>query len=527
MIRATLLCCTAFASAIIGAASCGSAPPDPRAPGQKGLDGDLQLDIHGPWADPETDYGRVDKAHTTDLTKATSNATAPTIVIKNATILTAAGKRFENGTLILEGGSITYVGDATDEIPDGATIIDAAGKFVTPGIIDTHSHIGVYASPSVGPHSDGNEAVAPVTAYARAEYGYFPQDPSITRARAGGVTTAQILPGSANLIGGQGLTIVMTPGNGVDEVMLPGAPRTMKMACGENPKRVYGQKGGPQTRMAMYSAFRTAFQEAAVYNATLTAYARDRALWEKKRARAAELEAEAVEAGKADARVAPLPAPVPPVRDENLEPLAAVLRGEVLVQIHCYRGDEILEMVKIADEFGFAIRSFHHALEAYKVRDVLVDHDIAISTWADWWGFKMEAFDGIPENAALFAEQGGRAVIHSDSSIGIQRLNQEAGKAMYSGIAAGINVTEDMALRWVTANPAWVLGIDSVTGTLETGKRADVVIWTESPFSVYTLADVVIQGGEIAYDRSVGLEPTDFELGNSELEPAAKTGGAK
>jgi imidazolonepropionase-like amidohydrolase len=198
--------------------------------------------------------------------------------------------------------------------------------------------------------------------------------------------------------------------------------------------------------------------------------------------------------------------------------LASVLRGEILVQVHCYRGNDIGEMLAVASELGFAIRSFHHALDAYKVRDLLVARGIAINTWSDWWGFKLEAFDGIPENAALFTEQGGRATIHSDSAVGIQRLNQDAGKAMASGIAAGIPVTEDQALRWITANPAWVLGIDDVTGTLEVGKRADVAVWSGPPFSVYSKAEKTIVAGEIAYDRLVGLSPSDYELGNSAAE---------
>jgi imidazolonepropionase-like amidohydrolase len=174
-------------------------------------------------------------------------------------------------------------------------------------------------------------------------------------------------------------------------------------------------------------------------------------------------------------------------------------------------------MLAIADEFGFQIRSFHHALEAYKIRDIGVAHGTAISTWADGWGFKLEAFDGIPENAALFLEQGGRVAIHSDSAIGIQRLNQEAAKAMAAGRAAGIDVSDDAALRWLTANPAWILGIDDQTGTLEVGTRADVVVWSASPFSVYAKADLVVVGGIVRYERARGLEPTDFELGNSSV----------
>jgi len=302
-------------------------------------------------------------------------------------------------------------------------------------------------------------------------------------------------------------------------VRFPGAPDTIKMACGENPKRVYASKGGPSTRMGEYATLRAAFAEAATYEAKLRAYDRARAVWVAKRDRAAALDAAAGPNGK---KVRPASAPEPVTRDLKLETLAAILRGEILVQVHCYKSSDIARMVDIADEFGFSIRSFHHALEAYKVRDLLVGHDIAINTWADWYGFKLESFDGIPENAGLFAEAGGRATIHSDSAIGIQRLNQEASKARAAARDAGIDVTEDAALRWITANPAWVLGIDDVTGTLELGKRADVTVWSGDPFSVYSQAQLVFIGGELAYDRAAGRPQTDYELGNS----AGDRGGA-
>lgn len=491
------------------AAACGSVAqqvPDDKPP---------DLGVETPWDDPELDYPT---AREPDLT--TADVPPMPVAIENVTILTAAGDRFDKGTILVVGGTISYVGDGAASIPNDARIIDGTGRFVTPGIIDTHSHIGVYAAPHVRSHSDGNEATAPVTAQVRAEYGYWPQDPAITRAIAGGITSAQILPGSANLIGGRGFIVEMRLGRTIDDVAFPGAPSTIKMACGENPKRVYGDKGGPQTRMGEYAMFRQTFQQAAEYAAKLKAYKRNRAVWLEKRAAAMKLNEKLKKQGKPTIKAEP--APEPPPKDAKLGTLAGVLDGSILVQIHCYRASEIREMVAIADEFGFAIRSFHHALEAYKVRDLLVDHDIAISTWADWWGFKMEAFDGIPENAALFFESGGRAVIHSDSSVGIQRLNQEAAKAMYSGRDAGIQVSENDALRWVTANPAWVMGIDDVTGTLENGKRGDVVLWNRSPFSVYARPDLVLLAGEVVYERSNGLEPTDFELGNSAVDGGAK-----
>jgi imidazolonepropionase-like amidohydrolase len=480
--------------------------------------GGLSLDIPEPWIDVESE--RRAPPPPAPPPRASENAAAGRIVIEGATVMTATGKVVPDGLVILHHGAIVYAGDTravTAEERDGATSIDGKGRFVTPGIIDAHSHIGVYAAPNVAANADGNEITSPVTAQARAEFGYWPQDPAITRALAGGVTAALILPGSANLIGGEGFTVAMRPGRVAREVAFPGAPRTLKMACGENPKRVYGEKGGPQTRMGEYAMFRQTFQQAAEYELARLRYVRTREVWLKKKARAAELDAEAEKAGKKE-RVKPEPAPVAPPRDAKLETLAAVLRGEVLVQVHCYKAAELREMVAIADEYGFKIRSFHHALEAYKVRDLLVEKGIAINTWADWWGFKMEAFDGIPENAALFFEAGGRPTIHSDSSIGIQRLNQEAAKAMAAGRAAGIKISDDDALRWITANPAWVLGIDDVTGTLEAGKRADVVVWSGSPFSVYSKADVIVEAGQVVYERKRGRPPTDFELGNSAAE---------
>lgn len=521
-----------FVVGIVLAIGCGASnTPKAKSAGPK--DDKPKLDIPDTWDDPEADFTPAGQPGviSTDARDARVNQSAPVIAIVGGTVLTAAGKRFDSGTVLLSKGRIDYVGDGSAPIPQGARVIDAKGRFVTPGIIDTHSHIGVYSTPSTSAHSDGNEITGPMTAQVRAEYGYWPQDPSITRARAGGVTTAQILPGSANLVGGLGFTVIMRPGRSTDDVRFPGARPTIKMACGENPKRVYGNKGGPHTRMAEYVMFRQFFHQARDYNAKHNAYRRQRAVWLKKRARAEELDEKAKTAGK-DGRVSTVPAPQPPPRDLKMENLAGVLRGDILVQIHCYKASEMRELVAIANEFGFKIRSFHHALEAYKVRDILIANDIAINTWTDWWGFKMEAFDGIPHNAAIFAVSGGKPVIHSDSAILTQRLNQEAAKAMYAGRHAGLQISEDEALRWITANAAWVLGIHDVTGTLESGKRADVVVWNTHPFSVYAKADTVIQGGEIAYERANGVISTDFELGNSaryrqSKPPTTKPRGAR
>ncbi len=489
---------------VLVVAACGSSP-GAKAPAKPS--DEPKLDITAPWLDPEGFWIRGVPATVRPLSDAVIDPAAPVIAIRGATIMTATGQRIDNGTIVLERGAISYVG--TDRPPPaGATVVDGKGKFVTPGIIDAHSHMGVYPAPNAKAHGDGNEAVSPVTAHARAEWGFWPQDPQLARAVAGGVTSALILPGSANLIGGRGFTVTMRPSRTAAEAAFPGAPSTVKMACGENPKRVYGDKGGPQTRMAEYAAFRTAFAEAAAYAAKKAAYDKAYALWSEKKTRAAELDSKRKDGKKVAGETGPEPVPM----DLRLETLAGVLRGDVLVQIHCYRADEMAQLIAIADEMGFKITSFHHALEAYKIRDLLAKKNIAVNTWADWWGFKLEAYDGIPENAALLTDTGVRATIHSDDPVGIQRLNQEAAKAQAAGIRAGIKIDDDTALRWVTANPAKVLGIDSVTGTLQAGKRADVVMWSGSPFSVYSRAELVIVGGQVAYDKDRGIRTSDFEL---------------
>jgi imidazolonepropionase-like amidohydrolase len=355
---------------------------------------------------------------------------------------------------------------------------------VTPGIIDTHSHMGVYAAPGTQAEGDGNEATNPVTAEVWAEHSFWPQDPQIPLAVAGGVTVAQILPGSANLIGGRSVTVRLVPGRTVQEFKYPGAPHGVKMACGENPKRVY-QNRGPSTRMGNMAGYRATFIQAEQYRLKWDKWSKDR---------------------KGD----------PPARDLRMETLAGVLRGDILVQNHCYRGDEMAQMLDLAKEFGFKIRSFHHGIEAYKVADLLAEAGTAASIWSDWGGFKMEAFDQIVENAALVQQAGARVVIHTDSPDGIQRMNQDMAKAMFAGNRAGIAITRE--LKWITLNPAWVLGIDRETGSLEIGKKADVVLWTGDPFSVYSKAEKVWNDGWLVFDR---LDPnrqfkTDFNAGQTD-----------
>jgi imidazolonepropionase-like amidohydrolase len=403
-------------------------------------------------------------------------------VIRNVSILTAAGPIIRNGAILLQNGKIAAVG-ATVDAPADAIVIDGTGKYVTPGIIDDHSHLGVYAAPGVDALSDGNEATNPTTPYVWAEHSVWPQDPQFPRNLAGGVTTLQVLPGSANLIGGRSVVLKVVPGRTVQAMKFPGAKYGLKMACGENPKRVY-QSRGPSTRMGNVAGYRSAWIAAEAY----------RRRWDKWNLD-----------HKGD----------PPGRDLGNETLAEVLRGNILVHNHCYRADEMAQMIDIAHEFGYKIRSFHHGVEAYKIGDLLAKEGISASIWADWGSFKMEALDAVKGNMALVDHAGARVIVHSDDPSGSQRLNQEAAKAMAAGAEIGLPVSEERAIKWLTINPAWALGLDDKIGSLEPGKNADVVLWSGDPFSVYTRAEKVWIDGAMLFDRTDPSEywRTDFELG--------------
>ena len=405
-----------------------------------------------------------------------------TTLIRNATVMTAAGPTLPNASVLLREGKIVAVGTNT-AAPSDAIIVDGTGKYVTPGLIDTHSHLGVYSAPGVSGNSDGNEATSPVTANVWAEHSVWPQDPQFPRNLAGAVTTLQVLPGSANLIGGRSVVLKVVPSRTVQGMKFPGAKYGLKMACGENPKRVYAQRG-PSTRMGNVAGYRNAWIQAEAY----------RRKWDKWNAD---------HSGE------------PPSRDLGNETLAEVLRGNILVHNHCYRADEMAQMMDIAKEFGYRIRSFHHGVEAYKIADLLAHDSISASVWADWGGFKMEALDGVKANAAIVDHAGGITIIHSDDPSGSQRLNQEAAKAMYAGRDVGITISPDQAIKWITMNPAWALGLQDRIGSLEVGKNADVVLWSGNPFSVYSRAEKVWIDGALMYDRLdlASRWRTDFELG--------------
>ncbi|WP_374136524.1 amidohydrolase [Sphingomonas sp.] len=410
-------------------------------------------------------------------------AGVPTL-ITNVTIYDGEGGKIERGQILLADGKIVALGQTVD-VPAGALVIDGAKKYVTPGIIDVHSHLGNYPSPGVQANSDGNEATSPVTADVWAEHSVWPQDPGFSRALAnGGVTTLQILPGSANLFGGRSVVLKNVYARTAQGMKFPGAPYGLKMACGENPKRVYGAKGRqPSTRMGNVAVNRQTWARAAEYKRR----------WDKYEKEGGE----------------------PPTRDIGMDTLRGVLTGEILVQNHCYRADEMAIVMDMAKEFGYKVTAFHHAVEAYKIGDLLKANGTCAAVWADWWGFKMESYDAISENLALLDNAGACAMIHSDDANGIQRLNQEVAKALAAGRRAGMTISDAQAWRWLTYNPAQALGIADKTGSLKPGKMADVVLWNNDPFSVYSRPEKVWVDGALLYDaNNPRLRPvSDFELG--------------
>ena len=405
---------------------------------------------------------------------------ATSTVIRGATIYDGEGERIERGVVFLSGGKVTSVGGPDTPIPADVTVIDGTGKWVTPGIIDVHSHLGDYPSPAVEAHSDGNEATGPVRSEVWAEHSVWPQDPGFSRALVnGGVTTLEVLPGSANLFGGRSVVLKNVYARTVQGMKFPGAPYGLKMACGENPKRVYGSRNTmPSTRMGNIAVDRATWIRAVDYKRRLD-------------------KGESV------------------TRDLQLDTLAGVLSGDILVQNHCYRADEMAQMIDMSREFGYKITAFHHAVEAYKIADLLRDNHICAAMWADWWGFKMESYDAIDENIAFVHNAGACAIVHSDDPNGIQRLNQEAAKALAHGRRAGVKIDDAVAWTWLAINPARALGIADRTGSLKPGKMADVVLWNGDPLSVYSRPERVWIDGALMYDAG---DPrwrpvSDFELG--------------
>lgn len=389
------------------------------------------------------------------------------LAIVHATILPVSGPPIPDGTVLVRNGKIAAVSPAGIQPGTAREVVDATGKYLMPGIIDVHSHMGVYPWPGAGAHSDGNEAVEAFTPRVWAGDSFDVEDPAIPRARAGGVTTIQVLPGSANLIGGRSAVLKLRPSRTIEGMAFPEAPPGMKMAVGENPKRVYGGvSDGDQieTRMGLFAALRQEFQAALDY-------------------REARRRAE------------------PPPEDLDYEALLDVIDDKVRVHLHCYRTHDILGFYRIADEFGFKVASLQHGLEAYKVRDVVAAHGSGLATFTDWWGFKMESWDAIPQNAVLVGETGVPVAIHSDSASHIQRLNLEAAKMLRYGW------TEQQALASVTLAPAKILGVEDHVGTIQPGKSADLVLYDRHPLDVYGRAVRTWIEGKVVYDRATEGTP--------------------
>jgi imidazolonepropionase-like amidohydrolase len=396
------------------------------------------------------------------------------LVIQNATILTVTQGTIENGSILARDGKIAEIGQNVS-VPSGATVIDASGQYVMPGIIDAHSHIA----------GDGglNEGSIAVSAMVGTEDVLDPDDINIYRDLAGGVTTANVLHGSSNPIGGKNSVIKLRWGKDAEGLLFEGAMPGIKFALGENPKRSNfnvprGFERYPATRMGVMDVIRQAFTEARQYQKEWKDYE------ERKRSGEKNL--------------------IPPRRDLKLDTLVEILEGKRLVHSHCYRADEILQLILLAEEFGFQIATFQHVLEGYKVAKEIAAHGAGASTFSDWWAYKVEAYDAVPYNAALMTEKGVVVSINSDSAEEARHLNQEAAKSIKWG-----GLSEEEALSLVTINPAKQLRIDDRVGSIEVGKDADLVVYTKHPLSVYARVDKTIIDGLVYFDRAEDLARRD------------------
>ncbi len=397
-------------------------------------------------------------------------------LIRNATILTASHGTIQNGSILIRNGKIVAVGKAGEVKASGsATVIDATGMYVTPGFIDSHSHTAL---------DSVNEGSQSVTAMVRMRDVVNDTDINIYRQLAGGITMIHQLHGSANAIGGQNSIIKLKWGNPVEEMYVADAPRTIKFALGENPKRSNSPalpgatRRFPATRMGVEETIREAFTQGREYIQKWDEY----------------------EAAKKRGEN-----PLPPRRDLKLEAMADVLRGKIDIHSHCYRADEIVMLARLCEEFGIRVHTFQHVLEGYKVAPEIAKHGASASILPDWWAYKMEAYDAIPFNAAVMMRRGIVVSIHSDSNEHARRFYQEAGKMMKYG-----DLTEEEALRLITLNPAIQLRMEKRVGSIDVGKDADLVIFNGHPFSVYSRPEVTMIEGRVYFDRRQDLEKREL-----------------
>ncbi|WP_155838329.1 amidohydrolase family protein [Hyphomonas beringensis] len=420
--------------------------------------------------------------------------TAAPLAIINATILTAAGPAIADGTLLIENNKIRAVGTKI-EIPDGWQVIDASGQWVTPGIIDAHSHAGTAYVPGV---EDGlNEMTGPNTVEMFAEFSLWPQSPVYPRLRNAGVTTIQVLPGSANIFGGRTAILKMVPSTTIQGMKFPGSKYGLKMVCGENPTRVYGaQNRAPMGRSGLMAMMRKYFADAAKYVEDWNSYA----------------DKLADENAETD--------PAKPDRNFQLDSIAGGITGDIRINTHCYRAEDMTNVLITAKEYNVKVSSFHHATEAYKIMGTLKETDTCIAGWGpDWGGFKMEAYDYSSLGIPMLSAAGVCVAVTSDSDKTGQHLNIDAARSLAAGQRAGLDVTEEDAIRWITYYPAKILGLEKETGTLETGKMADVVIWSANPFSSYAHPEKVFIDGVEVFDHS---DPSGSPLSDYEITPSNK-----
>ena len=412
-------------------------------------------------------------------------------LIVHATILDGDGHRIDDGELLMRDGKVRAVGRNLDR--SGTLIVDAGERWVTPGLIDIHSHDGTYVVPLTtidDKASDVSEMSDPNASDTWVETAINPQDPAFPLALAGGVTTLQVLPGSSPIFGGRSVVLHTITATTMQAMKFPGAGQGMKMACGESPKGADAASGrGPTSRQGEIAFIRDSFTKASRYLHQWQDYL----------------------TGRDDE---------PPRSDAKLDTLAGALAGAIPVHMHCYRASDMAVMIDLSRDFGFRIAAFHHAVEAYKIAPLLVASNICAAVWSDWWGFKMEALDAIRENAAFVDAAGGCAMMHSDSPFLGQWLNVEAGKAAAAGRRAGLNLPPEHVITWVTSNPSRALGLSDRIGSLVPGKDADAVIWSGNPFSVFSRADLVFIDGARVFDRadSRARPRDDFTLGRGPAE---------
>ncbi|MGI8732514.1 MAG: amidohydrolase family protein [Pyrinomonadaceae bacterium] len=418
---------------------------------------------------------------------AQSRSSSQETLIRNATVLTITRGTLQDADLLVRKGKIAAIGKNL-KAAAGARVIDATDKYVMPGIIDCHSHSMLDTI---------NEGTLSVTSMARTRDVLNSNDVDLYRALAGGVTTLNLLHGSANAIGGLNTVVKIKFGRPVEEFLFPGAMPGIKFALGENPKRSNSQpqpgqqRRYPLTRMGVEEVIREAFTRARDYKKS----------WDEYRS--------SVSRGSKNL--------VAPRRDIQLDPLVEVLEGKRFVHAHCYRADEILMLINLANDFGFKIKTFQHTLEGYKVAKEIAQHGAGASIFADNWAYKIEAYDAIPYNAAIMTRAGVNVSMNSDSDERVRRLNIEAAKAMRYG-----DLSEEQTLKLITWNPAFQLGIQDRVGSIEVGKDADLAIWNGHPLSVYARVETTLVDGEVFFDRQQDLAKRPEVLKERALLEAAE-----